>query len=673
MIMKKTWKKKLAFLCALLIVGQLLSSAVFAAAPALAPGDDSARTVAIEALQPGEQVSIIVLKGVYDVFPADYEFIAYFAAGKTADINQVAAGPDGTAVYAPPVFDTAVTVFAASETLNALSESSLPTIVAYIRDPALDTDALKAAIADAESVVQAFFKPASLVVLSEALVAAKDTLADDRADQDDVDAAAAALVAAIEALEKLPSELDAVLENFYSIESETYNIEIGIYTEASVELLDDAIAFAADVLADPLATQDDVDDALEALRGAPNTLELKPEYAYLSELNALLLQVAQMNSMLYTDASWGALQAVVDSAWASIAEFALVAPLSAQALEAAIEPDAVVEVVAETAEEAVAEVAEEVVAEAADIADAELPEGPAVAEAAEVETAEVEAAELVPFVDVPTWFAELALALQEAIANLVFEADVPPAGAHMSGGVTVSRVGGYEYIVEKGEDATAEFTLSGKGIVNAGTINMRISFKADLYTPTAPNDLPFSITLGEDIAGDAGDVQFSQIAPVLDGYKTYSVYILADGVKKLTLGQGETLGTGTIANVSLKLDGDEMKVLLASLLVTRLNIVYYDSEYENGTEGIIADVALNPSVATDPIRFASRFDVNRDGAVNLLDVNKVREYLGKYATNGVWTPEAAGLCDLGGPDDEPDGKIDTFDLTLVIAKYELGI
>jgi hypothetical protein len=528
-------------------------------------------------------------------------------------------------------------------------------------------DALVAAIATAEAVEQPLYTPATLVALSEQLTLAKGVLADETASQTAIDGATAALQAAIDGLEEIPidkSELEAVLANFKGIKT-------GIYTAETADLFNDkfgedgevvelgVISAAEAVLGDDSATQIQVDAVVAVLRGSADALVLKPELAYLGELNVLLLQIAKMNSNLYTPASWAALQAVVDSAWASIEQFVLAAPLSALALEAALEPDGAAEI---------AVAAEEVAGAAADvaeIADAEAPAGAAEA-----------AAEFEPLVDIPAWLAQYNIALQEAIANLIFVVDETPEGTSMSGGVTAPR-GGYEYLIEEATDAVAEFKIAGAGVKDAGTINFRLSFKADLYAedPEDETDFGFDIALGADIAADAS-VQIYPVAPVLTGYQTYSVYILANSGKKLTLGlgEGETLGTGTIANVSVKLDGDDMGVVLASLLVTHLDIVYYDGSFGGGEEGIVAKAALNPSVATEPIRIASRFDVNRDGVIDLRDVNRVREYLGYAAVAGVWTPEEAGLCDLGGgPGDTPDGVIDLADLTMAISKYEATV
>jgi Ca2+-binding EF-hand superfamily protein len=68
------------------------------------------------------------------------------------------------------------------------------------------------------------------------------------------------------------------------------------------------------------------------------------------------------------------------------------------------------------------------------------------------------------------------------------------------------------------------------------------------------------------------------------------------------------------------------------------------------------------------VRVFSRFDVNRDGAVTLVDVDIVRNLLGSAADGGEWATAAMRRCDLDG-----SGIIDIADLSLAIAKYESAV
>jgi hypothetical protein len=102
-----------------------------------------------------------------------------------------------------------------------------------------------------------------------------------------------------------------------------------------------------------------------------------------------------------------------------------------------------------------------------------------------------------------------------------------------------------------------------------------------------------------------------------------------------------------------------------SLILSHLDIVY-----EGGDgEAAIANTAIGASVAVTALRVYSRFDINRDGAVTLVDVDIVRSNLGKRrAGDGTWESERVGRCDLSG-----DGEIGIADLSLAIAKYEADV
>jgi hypothetical protein len=98
-----------------------------------------------------------------------------------------------------------------------------------------------------------------------------------------------------------------------------------------------------------------------------------------------------------------------------------------------------------------------------------------------------------------------------------------------------------------------------------------------------------------------------------------------------------------------------------SLILSHLDIVYG----AGGGAPAAADTSIDSAVATAALRVYSRFDVNRDGAVTLMDVDAVRANLGKLVAGGAWESELAGRCDLDG-----DGEIAVADLTQAMAKYE---
>ncbi|MDR1439202.1 MAG: FIVAR domain-containing protein, partial [Clostridiales bacterium] len=528
----------------------------------------------------------------------------------------------------------------------------------------IDKAALEAAIDGAEALDESIYTPESYVALSEALAAARIVYEDAGAAQQEVDDAAAAIAAAIAGLAEIP-EIPVDASALASVLGNAGKINIWMYTAQSVEALREAKAAAQAALESGGATQEAVDAALAGLGAAVDGLALRAEHSYLFELSELLKQAAKLNANDYTDASWANLQIVVDESWALIAALLPSVAAQSEAPEAgAVYADALAAAI-EAVGEAAGESAGAAPEEAVEAADAAVPAG--AAEAAEAELGALAA-------DVPANLAEMLVRLQEALAALKLKKDEAPEGVSMSGGVKAVQ-DSYQYVLETAASPTAEFKIVGKDLNGIGAINFRISFKEDLYLGSLEGDDPqnpdlgFSIALADSIADDASyRIETENVAPVISGYRTYSVYILANGSNKLDIADD-----ATIAAVSVKLNGKQ-GLTIASLLMTHLDIVYYDPAYKDGLEGINASAGVSPAVASEAIIFASRYDVNADGRVDLLDVNKVRENLGKTAVDGVWTPEDIGRCDLGGDDGaQPDGAISLVDLTLMIAKYEATV
>jgi hypothetical protein len=221
------------------------------------------------------------------------------------------------------------------------------------------------------------------------------------------------------------------------------------------------------------------------------------------------------------------------------------------------------------------------------------------------------------------------------------------------------------------------FTLKGYDIAGAGTLNVRLSFRtADIEDggvefslpgePEAPEDPdepkgapePGSIAAKATLRATRVDELDPPQAPLLNGYTTYSVYIMANGSETF-----DAEGGAALLNIALKPKAANQAAI--SLILSHLDIVYAES----GGEDALADADIAASVATTALKVYSRFDVNRDGAVTLVDVDIVRVSLGiRKRQDGSWTPERAGRCDFDG-----SGVIDIADLTLAIARYEHGI
>jgi rhamnogalacturonan endolyase len=480
-----------------------------------------------------------------------------------------------------------------------------------------DKSALEAAIGRAQAVDLADYTSQSATALTEALVRALAALADEGASQEAVDEAATALEAAFDALTAktdVPADAES-LAALASIAGNAEKIAIGMYSEATAGKLGAAKTAAAAALDDSALSQAGAEAALAGLAGAIGNLELAPEYAYLSELSALLLRVAALDGNDFTPDSWTALNAVATEAWGYIGGLAAGTNVSEVAEIAALEAGA-----------------------------------------------EGAGAALEPLAaDIPAAVAQYIVRLHELLAALQPAGSEPPDGKMIAGAVHAEQAA-VTYLTETGGGAVAEFRLEGANFSGVGSANLRLSFKEGLFDS-------YEIVLADSIKDDAGiqidpAADLEPVGPFLDGYETHSVYIFANAGKTLAAADGEP-----IAYVRLKLGADAAPgELLATLVMSHLDIVYYDAAYKGGAEGIDAEASIDASVAVSAIKIRSRFDVNDDGVVSLADVDAVRRYLGAAAVGGAWASEAAGRCDLNA-----DGYVQIDDLTAIMAKYELTV
>jgi hypothetical protein len=498
-----------------------------------------------------------------------------------------------------------------------------------------DTDELEEALAEAKLLDADDYTEESYAALLDAIAAAEAVLAAGGPTQGDVDGALALLRAAVAALEeageggtgepggseaearaKARGELLALIQNTGGV------ICAGLFSEESAAAYEAALKAATDALADDEAQAEDIEAAREALLEAVRGLEVRGEYGEYAELAALLLGVAELNGGDYTPASWRALSEAVEGAWGFIRA-------------------------------AIGGAGEEIGAKAG-----------------------ANTGSYAPLADVPVIIAAWVQAVSEALAALV---PLPSGGApdEISGGVYASGGAVIELIAEEmgegGDAARAGFYVATGGASRVGTINLRLSYRlADVEGAefSLAAGLAGKATLrvidedegendGENGGGGENEGEGVIVAPkpILPGYRTYSLYILANPGMTLELGAGEALLEAALALKPVA--GGEGKPV--SLLLTHLDIVHHDAD----GEGILAATSIAPSVASLAVRVFSRFDVNRDGAVTLVDVDIVRNLLGSAADGGEWATAAMGRCDLDG-----SGVIDIADLSLAIAKYE---
>ena len=140
--------------------------------------------------------------------------------------------------------------------------------------PAVDTDKLEKAVEENTGKDETEYTEASWKAFNEALEAAKKVLDDDKATQDDVDAALKNLNEAASKLEKKPEVKKDALDK--AIEDNSGKSKDD-YTEDSWTKFEDALKAAQDVQKKADATQNEVDAAVKALNEAAAGLVKKPE------------------------------------------------------------------------------------------------------------------------------------------------------------------------------------------------------------------------------------------------------------------------------------------------------------------------------------------------------------------------------------------------------------
>ena len=186
-----------------------------------------------------------------------------------------------------------------------------------------DKEGLKTIVNQAEETVKdtATYTEDSLKALQEAIKAAQAVLDDPAATQEEVNAQTDALNAAIAALVEKPvvdkTELQTAVADANEFAASDENKEK--YTEDSWKTLEEAITVAQVVLNKPEATQEEVNDALKALKDAKENLKTKepsvekPGKAELEETvndaNAFVKELE--NPEMYTEESLNALKEAI--------------------------------------------------------------------------------------------------------------------------------------------------------------------------------------------------------------------------------------------------------------------------------------------------------------------------------------------------------------------------
>lgn len=140
---------------------------------------------------------------------------------------------------------------------------------ALVEAVAADLDELRAFVDKVDGLDPALYTPESWSAFSEALAAAQALLVDDATTQDQADAALASLQEAYGALMRADVDTQALEE----LVSKAEGLKASDYSQGTWADLEAALEAAREVLADPQASQSDVDDALAALQAAIDDLQ----------------------------------------------------------------------------------------------------------------------------------------------------------------------------------------------------------------------------------------------------------------------------------------------------------------------------------------------------------------------------------------------------------------
>lgn len=132
-----------------------------------------------------------------------------------------------------------------------------------------DLDELRAFVDKVDGLDQGLYTPESWSAFSEALAAAQALLVDDATTQDQADAALVSLQEAYGALVRADVDTQALKD----LVSEAEGLKASDYSQGTWSDLEAALEAAREVLANPQASQSDVDDALVALQSAIGDLQ----------------------------------------------------------------------------------------------------------------------------------------------------------------------------------------------------------------------------------------------------------------------------------------------------------------------------------------------------------------------------------------------------------------
>ncbi|HZG79758.1 MAG TPA: S-layer homology domain-containing protein, partial [Brevibacillus sp.] len=248
-------------------------------------------------------------------------------AGNVVDTPTVTVDADGNWTFTPTnnltdgqytVEVTATKDGKSTKATKSITVDTAPTL------PSVDKTALQAKVDQIkdENLTGDDYTSESWEVLEKALEKAVSVLDDPFATQQEVDATLSTLKDAYNGLEKVSSEVDKSKLQAKVDEIEAEKLIADDYTNESWSELEKALERATSVLADPEATQKEVDAALSALKDAYNGLEKVSSEVDKSKLQAKVDEIAAENldEDDYTKESWRELEKALEKAEAVLAD-----------------------------------------------------------------------------------------------------------------------------------------------------------------------------------------------------------------------------------------------------------------------------------------------------------------------------------------------------------------
>jgi hypothetical protein len=536
-----------------------------------------------------------------------------------------------------------------------------------------DLGDLQATISTAEGKAETLYTTLSWTALSNALAVAKGRASDPNSAQEAIDAANEDLLGAIAGL-KEKAGAASLLALQGAIDGAKALADSGLYTHDSAELLSTVANVAASALAAPDDLTDaDLDSWIAQIEAKIGELDLLPAIAEAAgSLGQLLGNVAgfEDNADVFADpselyAALAAANAILLGGGAPETEIGAAYAAVADAVEA-------------LGEKAAYSSFYSLIALLKDIAQANYNKKLHTNDSWAVLESAVGHAWV--FIKTPpatpgaihqiNVIGEIA-SLNEARAGLRLIPAVVPKGKDVFTGVYAAEAE-LEALVQDSVAFAAEFGFTGRGLQNIGTARFLLTYSNAEIGENAIGEKVYAVAGAPAVANPNPADYAVKIAPVSEiaaGYTTYEVWVEAIGYgNTFSIGDGDTL-------ITVKLNLNKHESQTVSMILGGTHVSYYANSVAVPGEEITAASREDPAYASERFIAWDRYDLNRNGAVDISDIELLRNLFGAYkdaggkwrlpTTHGEISAAIAERADLSG-----DGEIDTQDFTALLAAWE---